>query len=311
MNKILTDFDGVLLRTEFAKAAEWFIASLRIQGRISEEFIKDLEEKRQEALVKVKEICCQYREEFERITNLAGMSRKDTRDAVWKLSSYDSKDYTPEDLEKIRGRMKNPIEGYYSERIEGNIRFFQEAKKSGLELGLITQAREEEIRGLSVELGLSLNDLFKRSECTGDDFYKDMGKKNDPYASYIDKKVVGYGCLCSSLGINPWGTITFEDSESGVSAANSAGVVCIGFKDKHNKQNLSKSVLVVPRDLDVLVNDETMSILRNENPREFVLYANDYLRRMGLQPELREDYRNARTNSQKEVTINARSESRF
>lgn len=292
MNKILTDFDGVLLRSEFAKAAEWFIASLRIQGKISEEFIKNLEEKRQDALAKVKEICNQYREEFERVTNLAGMSRKDTRDAVWKLTCCNDGNYTPKDLERIRGRMKNPIEGYYSERIEGNIRFFQETKKSGLELGLITQARKEEIRGLSAGLELSLDDLFRRLECTGDDFYKEMGKKNDPYAMYVDKKVVGYGCLCSSLEVNPWETITIEDSESGVSAANSAGVVCIGFKDKHNKQNLSKSVLVVPCDLDVFVNDETMSILRNESPKDFVLYANDYLKKIGLQPELREDYKN-------------------
>lgn len=293
MNNILTDFDGVLLRTEFAKSAEWFIASLRIQGKISEEFIKNLEEKRQDALGKVKEICNQYKGEFERVTNLAGMSRKDTRDAVWKLTCYNGGDYTTKDLERIRGDMKSSIEGYYSERIEGNIRFFQEAKKSGLELGLITQARGEEIRGLSAEFRLSLDDLFKRLECTGDDFYKEMGKKNDPYAPYIDKKVVGYGCLCSSLGINPWETITVEDSESGVSAANSAGVVCIGFKDKHNKQNLSKSVLVVPCDLDVLANNKAMSVLRNESPKEFVLYANDYLRRIGLHPELREDYKNA------------------
>ncbi len=293
MNKILTDFDGVLLRTEFAKAAEWFIASLIIQGRISEEFIKELGEKRQDALARVKEICNQYQEEFEGVTNIAGMSRKDTRDAVWKLSSYDGKDYTPEDLEKIRGSIKSPIEGYYSERIRGNIKFFQEAKKGGLELGLITQARGKEIRGLSAELGLSLDDLFKRLECTGDDFYKEMGKKNDPYTPYIDKKVVGYGCLCSSLEVNPWETITFEDSESGVSAANSAGIVCIGFKDKHNKQNLSKSALVVPCSLDILTNNKVMCVLRNENPKEFVLYANDYLRRMGLQSELREDYKNA------------------
>ena len=291
MKYLLTDFDGVLLRTEFAKAAEWFIASLRIQGRISEEFIKNLEEKRQDALAKVKEICNQYRGEFERVTNLAGMSRKDTRDAVWKLTCYNGGDYTIKDLEKIRGRMKNPIECYYSEKIEENIRFFQEAKKSGLELGLITQARGEEIKGLSAGLGLSLDDLFKRLECTGDDFYKEMGKKNDSYTSYIDKKVVGYGCLCSSLKINPWETITVEDSESGVSAANSAGVVCIGFKDKHNKQNLSKSALVIPCDLGVLTNNEARSILRNEGPKEFILYANDYLRRAGLQPELREDYK--------------------
>ena len=292
MNKILTDFDGVLLRTEFAKAAEWFIASLRIQGRISENFIKELEEKRQDALVRVKELCNQYQEEFERVTNLAGMSRKDTRDAVWKLTCYnDGDDYTAKDLERIRGSIKSPIEGCYSERIEGNIRFFQKAKQGGLELGLITQAKKEEIKLLSGEQGLSLNDLFRRLECTGDNFYKEMGKKDDPYAMYVDKKVVGYGCLCSSLCVNPWETITFEDSESGISAANSAGVVCVGVKDKHNKQNLSKSVLVVPCDLDVLTNNEAMSVLRNESPKEFILYANDYLRRTGLQPELREDYK--------------------
>ena len=34
-----------------------------------------------------------------------------------------------------------------------------------------------------------------------------------------------------------------------------------------------------------------MSVLRNESPKEFILYANDYLRRTGLQPELREDYK--------------------
>src|SRR3989344_6291272 len=203
MNKILTDFDGVLLRTEFAKAAEWFIASLRIQGRISENFIKELEEKRQDALVRVKELCNQYQEEFERVTNLAGMSRKDTRDAVWKLTCYNyGDDYTPKDLERIRGSIKSPIEGCYSERIEGNIRFFQKAKQGGLELGLITQAKKEEIKLLSGEQGLSLNDLFRRLECTGDNFYKEMGKKDDPYAMYVDKKVVGYGCLCSYLSVN-------------------------------------------------------------------------------------------------------------
>ncbi len=293
MNKLLTDFDGVLLRTEFAKSLEWFIASLAIQGKVYPCFTDRLARNETEALEQVKKVLDGHFDEFEKMKSISGMSRKDTRDAVWRLMNYSGTEYTSSDLERIRGRIKFPLESHYSERIEGNMGFFQEAKKRGLELGLITQAKEEEIRRLTSAKELCLDDIFQRIECIGDDFYKEMGKKNDPYAAYVDKKAVGYGCLCRLLEVNPWETITIEDSQSGVSAANSAGVVCIGYREEYNNQDLSKSALVIPCDLGCLVNDELMNALINKNPREFVLHVHDYLGRKGLQSELREDYKNA------------------
>ncbi len=290
MNKILTDFDGVLLRSEFVKAYEWFIASLRIQGndKVTDDFIKQLETGKVEALKEAERMCKEdYADEFHKIEGLAGGSRDEVMRGVWKLSGYTGSEYKPEDLREIRVKLKKSFEGHFSERIEGNIRFFQKARQGGLELGLVTQAKEGEIKKLSAGKGLCLDNIFSGFECVGD--YS--SEKKDAMKSagrYKDLKSYAYENACSLLGANPDNIFAFEDSDKGIAALNAVGIVSIGIKDEKNKQELSNARLTVYSDLGVLANNKVMKEARClANPNEVISYFHEYFQNRGVKSELR------------------------
>lgn len=276
MDYLLTDFDGVLLRTEFAKAAGWYIAALHMNREVSKDLFEELKNEDESIIENVKNICETNPNDFKKVTDLAGKSRNDTRDGVWNAFLSDCSEYNRDDLEKKRGEIKDSLQYHMAQRINGNISFFQEAKEGGLEIGLISQAKAEEIRKLSERYDLDIDNLFSRVECSGDSFYKEMDKKNN-YKESINKKAVAYAILCKSFGINPWETFSVEDSASGVEATNAVGVPCLGVKDEHNKQDLFKATLVVSPDLGELANQEVITFVKEHDSKETILYLNDYL----------------------------------
>ncbi|MBI2449224.1 HAD hydrolase-like protein, partial [Candidatus Pacearchaeota archaeon] len=239
MKYLITDYDGVLIRTEFAKAAGWYIAALYMRDVLDSKLIEGLKSGLEDA-ISIVERDCEEQKEIEKVTALAGMSQDATRDAVADLfleKEYEryGKEQTREKLREIRNGIKNVIINAMGRPIEGNIKFFREARKSGLELGLVTQTTSKDV----VEQGKRFSDLhidmFSYMECAGDEFYKKMGK-DDGYRPRIDKKAVAYACICKRMNINPFETVAFEDSASGIDAANAVGIVSIGVKDECNTQ---------------------------------------------------------------------------
>ncbi len=258
----LPDYDGIILRTEVAKAAGWLLGSLYLRSEIRKDLVTALSEHDKGAVQEVKEICKQYDADLTKITALAGMSRKETCDKVWDLFPNNPK-YSREDLNKIRTDIKDVIIDEISEPIEGNIAFFTKAREHEIKLGLVTQTTTEDIQRQSFHFKYPLY-IFSVIVAAGDkNWDKNMSK------------AIGYAIARERLNVNK--AIAFEDSKSGLESALAAGIPCIGVKDSYSNQDLSKGAHIISPDLGQLATDEVMETYKRNTLEAFIEYLKGYM----------------------------------
>ena len=242
MRALLFDWDGVVLRSEMAKAAGWVLGALYILGKVSETLIDRLYKAHdRDARAAVNEAFQLLREQhldaLQAVVALSGLSRQETRKAVWRLLLADQGPTSEDDLEKYRLSIKDPLILYGAEVIQGTIRLIQ-AAKARLHLGLVTQATQADVQAQAKALKIPIR-LFDAVECAGDDFYK-------PMADSLDKKAVAYAIICARLGTSPSEVVAFEDSDSGIESATAAGLRCVALRELQNQQQLTLAQVVVP-----------------------------------------------------------------
>ncbi len=261
----MSDFDGVILRTEFAKPVGWGIAELYIRGVVGKNLIEALENRDKIAISEVRAICKEYALDIEYIIGIAGESRKATRDAVWDkyLASYDIK--KKEEFENTRNSIKDILLYEMSERIEGNIDFLVRACENDIELGLVTQAKRKDILHLARRFDLPL-EIFSYIMCVGDRAWD---------SAY--NKTIGYAQVCALLGVSPLEILAIEDSKSGIKAAGGARVGCIGVRDHESNQDLSDALIVVSPDLGRIREQKVFDNFLNLKRDEFIQYLKNYL----------------------------------
>lgn len=276
MKKVLSDYDGIWIDTEVAKAARWYFAAMLLRGdrEVTWDLMEAVGRREWAARRTVERLVEERKEDIERAKGHAGGSRLDFAMRVWRDFLSDVKGEPTE--ERVRREMFPPAEKvrrvfieWLSEPIWGNLRFFSKlraemARVHGEEhpFGLVTQTESEalseqfrlrradgssfwgEFEGLlSVFRGYDPKEGFRYAECAGD-----YGKSSHPGGG----KVRAYRTLCMKLGVGPEETITFEDTRDGVRAAKEAGVVCIGVRTPGSVQDLSEADLVVEGPLDGL-----------------------------------------------------------
>lgn len=105
--------------------------------------------------------------------------------------------------------------------------------------------------------------LFGAMECVGDPSYLAIGERLDP-------KAVAYGRACKRLNVKPDDSIAIEDSDSGLAAANAAGLICIGLREPSNQQRFNNALIVVP-DLRDLLSGWFEGLILSENTRDVVV----------------------------------------
>lgn len=238
MRLVILDYDGVILRSELAKALGWVVAALYIGGEVPEGLLHRLRAGNREAVGGAYGwVCERWPHELEAVVALSGLSREATCRAVWEklLNDYEGP-LGLRDLDLLRASIKDPLLLAYSEPIGGTVEFIQ-AARGRLSLGLVTQAAQLDVDEQAKAFTLPI-DAFQVIECCGDPFYKGMPRSTDT-------KAVAYAVACAKLGVRPSETIAVEDSASGLDAATAAGLFCIGLKEQHNRQDLSLAKLIV------------------------------------------------------------------
>ncbi len=257
----LPDYDGIILRTEVAKAAGWLLAALYLRSEIREDLVTALSNHDKGAVQEVKDICKQCYADLTKITALAGMSRKETCDTVWSLFLNDPK-YSRDHLNNIRTDIKDVIIDELSESIDGNIAFFTKAWEHEIKVGLVTQTTTKDIQRQSRRFKYPLY-IFSAIVAAGDkNWDKNMSK------------AMGYAIARERLNVNK--AMAFEDSKSGLESALAAGIACIGVKDLGSSQDLSKGVHIISPDLGRFATDEVMEAYKHHTLESFIEYLKGY-----------------------------------
>ena len=269
MKTILTDFDGVVANSEWARAMGWYLAARIVNGTAKQGIVDDVQYYQKGDLSKHES---ENPELFSAIRKLAGKSTEDTLEGVWALTDKkESKEY----LSAVRNDMKTSLLERFTDPIDDSIDFFVELKKHDIKLGLVTQTEYGMVEKILKTHGFEscldgarsifdigpLKTIFDTIECCGDKFYD--GVKG------IDKKSVGYAIACKSLNIDPKETFCIEDSESGIVSASKIGLTAVGYKPKGSFQNLSDAEIIVS-ELDTFANCKCAEFIK-ENPLEKVI----------------------------------------
>ena len=265
MRKILSDYDGIWIDTEIAKAARWYFAAMYVRGddpEINKELIQGISCRKNEARHKVQELVRERKQDIERTKKHAGGTRLDFAMRVWDEFLQETKREANE--ERVREELFPPAEmirevliDWLSKPIIENLRFFQKLRDEMSAVywddhpfGLVTQTESEalfkqfhlrredgsslwgEFVGLLSALGPYVQGRgFLFAECAGDHPKKSL------YPPKGGEKVLAYRILCARLGVRPEETLTFEDTRDGVQAAIEAGIVCIGVKASGSTQD--------------------------------------------------------------------------
>jgi beta-phosphoglucomutase-like phosphatase (HAD superfamily) len=265
MIAVITDWDGVVLRTELAKALGWTVAALRMRGVFDEALFRGITdpvrsgESAREALAHVQS---KYGLELRQACGLAGQSRESTRRSVCRLllSDADASDETA--LQMYRNEIKDALILHIAEPITGTIEFLSALHDKHVPLGLVTHATSTDVAQQASSCAVPLV-LFGVMECAGDPFYSRMSETTD-------RKTVAYAIACRRLGVSPGETIAVEDSDSGLESAAAAGLTCVGVRDTSSEQRLTLATLVVS-DLRHLASDEIVTLIADGNAADAVV----------------------------------------
>jgi len=282
MEVILTDYDGVLVNTEWPKAVGWWAAAKFLNGTIVAQYFNALRkddklaediEKKRIALLSLKESADSLSKEVGLVRALAGKSREDTRKEVWDIffKNYEG-NHSAADLEGVRESIKENIVNQYGEVIDENFSFFQDLYDNGMRLGLVTQTESYSVVSQAQNFPWN-SSIFSEMACVGDKNKKQVYERIKQDRGLKDKKSGAYIAICNELGVSPEDTITFEDSNSGIEVAKAAGLYCIGVKEKADGLDLKLADLVLTQeDLGSYVGTDVIKAFRNESPQGLIRY---------------------------------------
>ncbi len=309
MRKVLTDYDGILIDTEWAKGLGWYIACLSLRDDepdVNEQLIKEIEQGKESARRIVEQLAREREKEVEIAKSFGGGTRYEFAKRIWQRF-YVGETKEPDEKEKEfivnvltpqRGRIRGPVLEWFSKPIDENLRFFKELYEAFKEtygdehpIGLITLSKSKGLKeqfewtkdGVTIwrafpELPHIFGEFGERgypyAECAGDKgiAYKGLSEK--------EVKTAAYKILCGKLGIEPSDTMTFEDTEDGVNAACDASVFCVvGYKAKNSPHNLYRADVIVEGSLYKL--KDLIPVILREDASDVALAIEEYLENSG------------------------------
>ena len=296
MRKIISDYDGIMIETEYAKAYGWYLACLSLKGEdcdITSSLIEEIKTNPSSAEPRLRELAKAREGDLRIAKSCAGGTTLDFAKRIWQRFYVCDPEREPDDEEirfineeliPRRSGIRDQLIEWFAQPIDGNLAFFKELYHAMREtyhdehpIGLVNQSKSEGLKkqfdlkrnGISIwsafpELPKIFGDFsdrgFPYAECAGDGR---IAYKNVPKECV---KRVAYDILCGKLGIRPQETITFEDTRDGVIAAKNAGVLCIGVKSAESLQDLSQASLVIQGTLDRI--RETIPIIVRSTPNK-------------------------------------------
>ncbi|MEM7818295.1 MAG: HAD-IA family hydrolase [Candidatus Aenigmatarchaeota archaeon] len=243
MKKIITDFNGIFLDSEFAKTLRWYLTACYFSKKyspINKEFITNIYkgegyEKLYREILQNPIHQKNLRYCFRFIGDPRGEFAKNVAKKFWKrkINSYELKEFI-----QFGSKLDNTLMGWFCRPIFNNLEFFYSFQKLVTKIykeknsiGIITMTTSKNFLSF-INAGKKFwknYEKFVKSfsskdqkgklkfvECGGD--YPDDCKK-----SKTDKKSEIYKKLLKKLKIKPEETIVFEDTPSGCLAARKAG----------------------------------------------------------------------------------------
>jgi HAD superfamily hydrolase (TIGR01509 family) len=263
---ILLDWDGLVVDSQPAKNSSWVLSALFHRGIVEAETIDalrktrratDPEAARVAARHAVTLLATQYMDDLATVSTFEGKSRSETLAAVWKTIMHGyTGPATTRDVEAVRNDIKDSLISYTATPIAGTVEFIRAAHGRKLPLGLVTQAKLEDVESLARELEVPI-EMFGAKECTGDEFYAHM--------KGINPKAVAFAVACARLNIDPAASVACDDADAGIEAAVAVGLHCIGLRRPDSRQSFAKASLVVS-DLGTLATPEALEALMSPLP---------------------------------------------
>lgn len=261
MRKIISDFDGVWISVEFARAVRWYLAAMRIRNdpEITEDFITRIAQSDESVRSKLEHIVEDRKNELSVIQSFSGKSISDyVRITAARLGVKIS-----DPLFRYASSVQQPLIHWFAKPACENLAFFSRVTSALSHtywdhhpLGLVTQSKSETVLSL---LRSTLSEFpflekllgpyekgrgFRYAECVGD--HKNL------FPNTALPKALGYNVLCDKLGVRPSETIGFEDTPEGVAAAKAAGIACIAIAPPGRECNFMNADLVIQDSLRAL-----------------------------------------------------------
>lgn len=307
MRKIISDYDGIMIESEFAKAYGWYLAclSLKDDSEITPSLLESVKTKQNDAEQRLRQLVSARKEDLDIARSCAGGTTFDFGKRIWQrfYAGVPDREPSPTEIGWInnvltpkREEIRDILIDWFAEPIEGNLQLFRELYKAMREtyhdehpIGLVNQSKSKGLKkqfdlqreGKTIwsvfpELPKIFGDFsdagFPYAECAGDGRIGYKGVAKD------DVKKTAYTILCGKLGIRQDETISFEDTRDGVVAAKKAGVLCIGVRDKGSLQDLSEASVVINGTLDKLI--DKIPVLVRGSPSEAVEEIAKYQREL-------------------------------
>jgi HAD superfamily hydrolase (TIGR01509 family) len=260
---ILFDWDGLIVDSQPAKNSSWVLSALFHRNIVPAEMVNALRKAQraadpakarlvaQEAVTLLRE---QHVAALQTVSAFEGLSRRETLEQAWRtlMQGY-AGPATKQDVETVRNDIKDALISYTSTPIAGTVEFIRAAAGLQLPIGLVTQAKLEDVESLAGELGVPI-DLFGARECTGDEFYAQMKD--------VNQKAVAFAVACAKLNIDPATSVACDDADAGIEAAVAVGLHCIGLKRRDSRQSFAKASLVL-NDLGALATPAALQAFMN------------------------------------------------
>ncbi len=268
MRKVLSDYDGIMIETEFSKALGWYVACLALKGGdkwIDQKLVGGISSKEWFAKERLDLLKNERKDDLAIAKSFAGGTTYDFVERMWqKFYVGEVREPNEEEKKFINGtlipereKIRDPIIDWFAQPLEGNLKFFKalyevmrETYHDEHPIGLVNQSTS---KGLNKQFALKRNGESVWSEFP--EFPRIFGEHSSdrgfPYAECagdkriayrgVDKtkiKKVAYDILCGKIKVNPLETISFEDTKDGACAARDAGIGCIGVKEKNDGKTL-------------------------------------------------------------------------
>lgn len=281
MQKVLSDYDGIMIETEFSKALGWYIAGMSLQKNtgITEELVEKIITQPQLAKPELEAIIKDKAEDLKIVKSFAGGTTQDFALRTWQFCfGKDNVDPSAAELEFINGplttqrsRVRDNLIELFAEPISENLQFFKKLHEAlraeyGHEhpLGLVNQSYSA---GLHKQLTLEregktiwrefpeLRNIYGNyTSEAGYEYAECAGDKGPDYAGVPSDQVktIAYKRLLKKMNVAADATISFEDTRDGVFAAKQAGIICFGVKLEGSNQDFSGADYVIEGNLEEL-----------------------------------------------------------
>ena len=253
MRKIIADFNGVFVSSEFAKTIRWYLAACYFSKKypeINDNFIESIIKGRKEGFEEIYQKILNnkfHKANIKYSFRFIGDSRGDFAKAM--AQKFWKKRISSEELSgiiRLGLKLNNSLMNWFSKPIFENINFFQKFQmkakyfyKEEGSIGIITMTTTKAFletihRGknfwgdytqfMQKFLSIDRKGGLKFVECGGD--HPEILTK-----SKVDKKIKVYKSLLKKMNIKANETVAFEDTPAGCIAARKCGLYTIGCTD--------------------------------------------------------------------------------